>query len=373
MYKFDENTLIIPYKKNLYRFYHTVTRANFISDIKFFLFINFLKKKNIDKIDKIEKYISKNKIFLIDCTKFTLWRNMYENADMFSIKKKIKKKSFLEFLTKNKYIHKKKINYFFKKKNIFDFHAGNLNQKLLGQSIIKRISITKWWFDQKFKNINSLKNTPYKSIQESFLKKYFQENIQNKKVLDIGCGTGHYTIQMSKYAKKISAFDINKNYIEMAKLIVKKKKINNIKFFCEDIVKFKSTDKFDFIFLIDVFLFFFDKNYQEKLSEKTTSFFSKLKKLLTKNGKIFICDPHLFWLTPIFGEKKLPYGVINEYNSKLFSTSYTLQQASDVFFKNRLKINRILEPKVPIHLSTNNKRYKFFSQFPQWVVFELIK
>ena len=91
-------------------------------------------------------------------------------------------------------------------------------------------------------------------------------------------------------------------------------------------------------------------------------------------GQIVICDPHLFWLIPSFGNSNFPFGVITEYNKKNFSTSYTLSEVSNLFNNNGLKIKRIYEPEIDKkYIKIDKKMYKFFSQFPQWIIFEITK
>ena len=102
------------------------------------------------------------------------------------------------------------------------------------------------------KNIIYWKPEAYKKIQ----KKYQFKNglhlisqikkvtiLKNKKILDIGCGFGNLTFQLYKSSKKtaqIDAVDIDKNMINYA---IKKYKINNIKFYNQDIVTFLKSNK----------------------------------------------------------------------------------------------------------------------------------
>ncbi len=51
----------------------------------------------------------------------------------------------------------------------------------------------------------------------------------NKTVLDIGCGTGVYTIRVAKLAKSVDGLDFSKNMLEVLKEDSKKLGINNIK------------------------------------------------------------------------------------------------------------------------------------------------
>ncbi len=71
-----------------------------------------------------------------------------------------------------------------------------------------------------------------------------------KRVLDIGCGTGEYTIAAGRrYPEmEIVGIDYSSMGIEIAnKMLKKEKSKNNVKFVCEDFVEYKSKEKFDYI------------------------------------------------------------------------------------------------------------------------------
>jgi len=109
-----------------------------------------------------------------------------------------------------------------------------------------------------------------KKIQSSqqqrnmFVYNYIKKNRPNN-FLDIGCGTGNLVNKVFFYVKKnLSGIDFSKSMIDLAN----KKKI-----------KFKSNIKYDVI-SANGFIEYFSK-------KELILIFSKIKKLLTKNGKIF--------------------------------------------------------------------------------------
>jgi len=121
-----------------------------------------------------------------------------------------------------------------------------------------------------------------KKIQSSqqqrnmFVYNYIKKNRPNN-FLDIGCGTGNLVNKVFFYVKKnLSGIDFSKSMIDLAN----KKKINErIQYKCVDILKFKSNIKYDVI-SANGFIEYFSK-------KELILIFSKIKKLLTKNGKIF--------------------------------------------------------------------------------------
>ena len=123
--------------------------------------------------------------------------------------------------------------------------------------------------------------------------------------------------------------------------------------------------------MIDFFLFLFNKKYQKSLFLNSKQILKSLKTLLTKNGKILILDPHFFWLTPFFGDSNSPYGIVDEYSKRVFGVIPSLEQTTKLFFDCDLVIEKITEPK-PL-IKKTNQNCRFFTQFPQWIFYELSK
>ena len=72
-------------------------------------------------------------------------------------------------------------------------------------------------------------------------------NFENKKILEIGCGDGRFTVQLSHYVKDghILATEPSENAIKSAKLMQEKLNIKNITFDVKNIYDFSSDEKFD--------------------------------------------------------------------------------------------------------------------------------
>ena len=377
IYFFDQNIVIFPSKKdNMFLFYHPFSRSNFISKVNFLQFYKFNKKKMTKAY--ILKYFKKEKIYAYNTTKFKLWSNMYNNSNMvdekLNLTKPLSNSKLFDYLEKNFFLLKNKKKYNLNKISILDRYRGNINEQIGTESIIRSKNIENWWNDQKFDKYDNLKKTPYYFIQKKFLYTFFKKYLKNKKVLEIGSGNGFWTFEMSKYASEILAIDYEKKYILSSIFKKKKKNIENIKYLNEDINNFKTKKKFDYIFFIDVFLFFFDKKFQKKLNKNNVKIIKKISNFLKKDGKILIMDPSLFWLTPFFGGKQNPFGIVTEYKSKHLSTIPSLSEYSDLFFECKLKIDRIFEPIMDKKDKNFSLRtYNFYNMFPQWHVFLLSK
>jgi len=367
VYKLNKN-LVINFYKNFFQIYNVENRKNILIDLKFSTLI-----PNLTKGIKANKYRSSNqKIFFSDCTSFTLWENMYQNSNFFKYKKPETKliHEVIEFLIKNSFLKK---NGSVKVENFsLDKFDGDLYQLINKHSILNRKKINNWWFNQKFKKNGSLKETPYKFIQNNFLKQYFRKNFKNKKILEVGCGSGYYTKAISKYAKKTVGID---NDQELLKKNKKNQKIDicfkNIDLNKKNFISKVKEKNFDYIIMIDFFLFLFNKKYQKNLFLNSKKILKSLKTLLTKNGKILILDPHFFWLTPFFGDSNSPYGIVDEYSKRNFGVIPSLEQTTKLFYDCDLVIEKITEPK-PL-IKKTNQNYRFFTQFPQWIFYELSK
>lgn len=86
-------------------------------------------------------------------------------------------------------------------------------------------------------------STPSEIATDILFIAYAFGDIEGKKIADLGCGTGIFSIGAKLLnAKKVVGIDIDKNAIEIAKKIAKEFKLK-IDFICEDVKKF--SEKFD--------------------------------------------------------------------------------------------------------------------------------
>ena len=74
--------------------------------------------------------------------------------------------------------------------------------------------------------------------------------VKNKNIIDIGCGSGRFSVALSKLgAKKVTAVDINKQGLEIAKKFIKDSNISNIEFIEHNVLELPFEDEsFDFVF-----------------------------------------------------------------------------------------------------------------------------
>jgi len=380
----DKNYIINFIGENRIRIYHPFYRRNALVSANFTRFIDPLTR-GIDEAHLLSMMTEEpGDYYYADATEFNLWQCMYNNADLMAERpeeqpmKPVGGKELIGKLVDIKVLtYEKSPQYDFAKKNPLDRFSGNINERIATESLYRKLPINEWWAGQKFDEEGShIKDTPYKYIQSSFLEDYFRNNLPGKEVLEVGCGTGYYVSRMADYANRVYGVDYESKYINLARSRVANKK--NVNLIVKDISESLLEDNFggktfDYIFMIDIFLFLFDRRFQRKLFENRERILKQIGGLLKAGGILVIMDPHLFWLVPHFGASEHPFGVVTEYKEKFFGVTPTLEEMSELFFKSGLAIRRIMEPSVDEEFKLKNTAdYNFFRQFPQWIVLELI-
>lgn len=125
---------------------------------------------------------------------------------------------------------------------------------------------------------------PYNSVQKDFVLSSTGGEYRNKSILDIGCGTGNLTFELSKHFKKISAIDFDRDMVRMATSKIKEPG-SNIHFTCLnmlDIAKHFALSSFDLILCFGNTLVHL-VNYGE-----IESFLRQTKALLKPGGKLLL-------------------------------------------------------------------------------------
>jgi ubiquinone biosynthesis O-methyltransferase len=96
------------------------------------------------------------------------------------------------------------------------------------------------------KNYDSSLNTNLPIFLEEKKIKNYLPKVKDKEVLDLGCGTGRYSIPLAKKGAKVTGIDFTRGMLDIAKKKAKEEKLN-IEFKQGDITKYASDKKFDLI------------------------------------------------------------------------------------------------------------------------------
>jgi len=117
-----------------------------------------------------------------------------------------------------------------------------------------------------------------------FIEKY--ENLNNKTIIDIGCGAGANTIYLAKRynSSNFIGIDCNTNAIKYAKKVVRKNKIKNCKFISGNILNIKKKLK---IGKIDIALSFHFLSFVSEWYNLTLSKICSLRPISTAHSSLF--------------------------------------------------------------------------------------
>ena len=113
-------------------------------------------------------------------------------------------------------------------------------------------------------------------------------NTNNSKILELACGPGLYLSKLANFGHNCTGVDISPAAIKYAK----SKSPSNCKYFCEDILQFSTSEKFDLIFIN----FSWFHNFQKTAAIKLLV---HIKSMLSSDGKLLL--------------ELLPFNVIKNY------------------------------------------------------------
>ena len=194
---------------------------------------------------------------------------------------------------------------------------------------------------ENYLNRNFLKDHELKLIE------IIKKNKYPKKILDIGCANGNFIMYLSKLYKnsEIYGFDISISLVKIAKKKLSKSK--NVFVKVDDILKFKTTIKYDLIIASGILGIFDD---YKKIIKKYSN-------LLNKGGKLYFFNS--------FNEKNIDtiirfnnYDYSNQWESGInrFSINKIKNYVNDLGFKSKFikfNLNRNLnKSKNPINSYT---------------------
>ncbi len=267
---------------------------------------------------------------------------------------------------------------FAKKESLFDpKHIGTFHQQV-GLQLLEQLRTTsdEWWPTQKFDSSGELLNTPYKYVQFNFFKNFFTpEKLKDKKLLDLGCGTGFYSKHFLENGAAVCGVDPNPDYIKLAKEKCSKySQANFIVGMVEDgNDSLDESDLFDIIYISDMFLFY-TKGLKPGQPPIPLKLLNSIKKHLKPTGYIYLTEPHgVFWQSPWMGSQELPYTILSEYLNKNYGVTPTLSEIANHFSEANLAIINIFEPTPDKETSKDfsSRAQSFATEFPLWWTFLL--
>lgn len=175
-------------------------------------------------------------------------------------------------------------------------------------------------------------------IEEPIVKKLL-EKYPTGKVVDLGCGTGRYSLYLDSHGHSVTGIDISKDMINVAR-----SKNKRVKFLQGDMRKLPFNDN-EFDFAISGLAIHYVKNLEETIKEYS--------RVLKPGGKLIISSIHP-WMVALgvhaeFHDMKSGWGFIRD--SILWHSSYI-----EAFNKASLQIVHCYEPKIESsHIKTLQK------------------
>jgi len=144
--------------------------------------------------------------------------------------------------------------------------------------------------------------SPTYYLRKSILNKRIKQFIKDgDEILDVGCGTGDYLLEMTKYNVSLNGFDLSEYAIEQTKLRLKGRPAELI---VSDIEHFESKKKYDLIFIIEVM----------QVVKDDLVALRKLINYLKPNGRMIISVP--FDPSLLINESHQPYDGLRRYSKE---------------------------------------------------------
>ncbi len=194
---------------------------------------------------------------------------------------------------------------------------------------------------------------PLNKAQISFVRSYLDGVSKDKRMLDIGCGTGGLPIGLYEDFDSISAIDTNEEMLEIAKQKVGEKAIDFINISMLDIdIQFPANN-------FDVVLCFGNTIVHLQNIEEIETFFKKVRYVLKQGGKFLfqlinydnVLDNNLKGLPTIENDKiKFERNYkLDENNLIIFSTILTIKETSEIL-KNNVKLFPVRKRQIEVAL-----------------------
>jgi SAM-dependent methyltransferase len=266
--------------------------------------------------------------------------------------------------------------YFGRIKSILDRdHMGTFHERV-GQymTIKKRLKAERWrwWHDQKFAADGcSVREGPYKNIQESFVNDYFsRKDIRGQKILDFACGNGFYSAKLAGFGAEVTGLDTSSELIDIAK----SNHGSKATFICPSSIDEELTwlgkfnNEFDALFMQDILLLLLnpeDGKESGGISQLLKLFFQVLK----PGGCIYMMEPNpIFWLAGRYGDSANPYAVVTEYRTQQFNVMPILPSVVDAMAEAGFGLTEYLHP---THAANTNGTkaapdHDYADRFPIW-------
>jgi len=167
------------------------------------------------------------------------------------------------------------------------------------------------------------------------------DNLQNKSIMEIGCGTGEIAFWMAeKVPAKVLSTDLCVPFIEEA---AKKYKLPNLRY---DVLDFNKADQFKG----ETFDYIVGNGILHHLYYHLDECFTNMRKLLKDNGKLIFMEPNIFnpYIYLIFSYPVLRKKANLEPDEMAFSKSFVTKKLESLGYKDvKVEYKDFLLPGIP--------------------------
>jgi len=143
---------------------------------------------------------------------------------------------------------------------------------------------------------------PEKELLLATFKKVLKPNMR---VLEIGAGTGRFTLEMASHVKEVVAVDIAENMLDVMRKKISDQKRENVKIFCGDFLDLELDGSFDLIVSFSAIEYLKD----------VPQVFDKISRLTKKGGQLILTTAHNTFLR-MFGR------VGNYFRQKVYMNAF---------------------------------------------------
>lgn len=210
-----------------------------------------------------------------------------------------------------------------------------------------------------------------KCIEVPAMESLVSGKVKNKVALDLGCGSGLFTVKLSNWGAKPRGVDVAEEMIKIAR-----SNFSNLSFDVGDAEKLQYADD-----SFDVITSSLALHYIQNLQ----NVFKEAARVLKLEGKIYFSMHHPLFknhktvdvngqkekvLKPYFNNDQVEWGM---FEGKMLVHTYhhTLEDIAKALNTSGFVINQILEPKpIPSSKDINPKDFETASNFPTFIVVE---
>ena len=198
-------------------------------------------------------------------------------------------------------------------------------------------------------------------------------NIKNKKILDAGCGSGIYTKLLAKKGGKVSALDLSKTMLDIAKeyckgygIVFRRGSIDNIPY---------KSNSFDIV--VAPLVIHYLKNPEKAFNEFNRVLKKKGVLIFSTHNPLFVAKEGI-WENKSFFEylnegKYEWYMHVNGKKEKMISYRIPYEKLFDMLYKNKFIVEKFKEPYLNKNKKILKKHMKKYIGFPIFITLKCRK